>query len=55
MKKRAKCELKRNNSVVNDLDVGREGGGKRGVRGGLFQAAMLTRTQTKDPIGPDAA
>lgn len=22
MKKRAECELKRNNSVVNDLDVG---------------------------------
>lgn len=22
---------------------------------GLFQATMLTRTQTKDPVGPDAA
>lgn len=28
-------------------------GRKRGPS--LFQATMLTRTQTKDPIGPDAA
>lgn len=36
MKKRAKCELKRNNSVVNDLDVGcgvGVGGGKESVSG----------------------
>lgn len=51
-KKRAECELKRNNSVVNDLDVGQREG-ERGA--GLFQATMLTRTQTMDPIDPDAA
>lgn len=52
--------------MVNDLDVGQEEekqeeteeDGERvrvGGGGGLFQATMLTRTQTMDFIDPDAA
>lgn len=48
-------ELKRHNSVVNDLDVGLREEEARGGGVSLFQAAMLTRTQTMHPIGPDAA
>lgn len=51
--------------MVNDLDVGQEeekqeeteedGERVRVGGGGLFQATMLTRTQTMDFIDPDAA
>lgn len=55
VKKTAECELKRNNSVVNDLDVGQREEEKGAESVPELQEEGLARPQTMDPIAPDVA